>query len=191
MRPRSTTWFPLALIIGLALMSFWLEQAVRGGDSTDRPDRQHDPDFIIENFTTREMNKAGRVDATLSARRMVHFPGSETSELEQPHMVHMQPDRPPVHITADRGVVSGSGEEIELYGNVVVRRLATAAQAELRLETSYLQAFPDQRFARTPAEVLITEGGSRMKGVGMEVNSETGHFQLKSRVSGVYLKPDQ
>lgn len=188
MRARSSTLFPLALLIGLALMSLWLEYAVRGGDQDTRSTMRHDPDFIIENFTTTDIGEQGRPRATLSAKRMVHYPDDETSELEQPHLVHLSPERPPLHITADRGLVAGTGQEVELFGNVIVRRLATAEHAELKVETSYLQVFPDERIARTPKEVLVTEGASRLKGVGMEVNSSTGHLKLQSKVTGFYVK---
>lgn len=191
MRARSSTLFPLALLIGLALMSLWLEYAVRGGDQDTRSTMRHDPDFIIENFTTTDIGEQGRPRATLSAKRMVHYPDDETSELEQPHLVHLSPERPPLHITADRGLVAGTGQEVELFGNVIVRRLATAKHAELKVETSYLQVFPDERIARTPKEVLVTEGASRLKGVGMEVNSSTGHLKLQSKVTGFYVKSGQ
>ena len=188
MKSRSSTLFPLALVIGLALMSAWLEYAVRGPDQDAKAALRHDPDFIIENFSTTEIGKQGQPSATLSALRMVHFPDDETSELEQPHLIHLSPTRPPIHITADRGIVNGTGEEVRLYGNVTVKRIATAQHPELRVETKYLQVFPDDQLARTPEEVLITEGASRLKGVGMEVNSNTGHIQLRSRVTGVYMK---
>lgn len=188
MKPRSTTWFPLALMIGLAMMSLWLEYAVRGGEQGTRSEMRQDPDFYIENFTTTDISAQGRPRATLSAKRMVHYPHNETSHLEEPHLIHMTPDRPPVHITAERGLVTGTGEEVELFDNVVVRRLATAQNPELKVETSYLQVFPDDRLARTPKEVLITEGASRLKGVGMEVNSSTGQLKLQSKVTGFYVK---
>jgi len=188
MRPRSSTLFPLALVISLALLSFWLEHAVRSGDQEGSRALRHEPDFIIENFTTTELGKQGRPSATLSARRMVHFPDDDTSELDAPHLIHYSPLRPPVHITADRGLVIGTGEEVRLYDNVVVRRTATAEKPELRVETSYLQVFPDKQLARTPEAVLITEGASRLKGVGMEIDNQTGQMKLGSRVSGVYVK---
>jgi len=188
MKPRSSTLFPLVLMIGLALVSLWLEHAVRGGDQSAHSALRHDPDFIIENFTTTDIGGQGRARATLRAKRMVHYPDNDTSELEEPYLVHLNPDRPPLHISAERGLVAGTGEEVELFDNVVVRRLATGQQAELRIQTSYLQVFPDKHLARTPAEVLITEGASRLKGVGMEVNSSTGHLKLQSKVSGFYVK---
>lgn len=191
MRPRSSTIFPLVLIAGLALLSFWLEYAVREADQDTATTLRHDPDFVIENFTTSEMDEQGRPSATLSARKLVHFPDDETSELSEPFLTHLRGEgAAPIHISAKRGVVNGTGEEVRLYENVVVQRPASGKQLELRVETSYLQVFPDQQIARTPEYVTITEGASRLSGTGLEANTDTGRMTLKSKVRGVYVKPE-
>lgn len=190
MTPRSNTLFPLALVIGLALLTFWLEHAVQpSGDGTSEAAR-HDPDFVVENFTATNMNKAGKPVSTLTARRMVHFPDDDSTELDLPRLVQTQENGPPVHISADRGNVTKDGEEIRLYGNVIVRREATPERPEMRMDTTYLQVFPDTEIARTPERVVITEGKSRLVGVGMEVSNKTRVFELKSKVSGTYVQPE-
>ena len=189
MKPRANTLFPLVLLIGLAGLSFWLERAVQEQEGEAR-EEQNDPDFIVENFTAMNMDKNGIASSTLKARRMKHYPETETSELEKPFLVQLRESGPPVHISADRGLIAGTGEEVRLYGNVVVARQATADRPELRLETRYLQAFPEQDLARTTEHVVITQGRSRLSGVGMEFNSKTEEFVLKSKVSGVYVKAD-
>ena len=78
-----------------------------------------------------------------------------------------------MRISAERGTVTKDGEEVRLYGNVVVVREATKARPELRMETTYLQVFPKQDLARTPEAVVITEGASRLTGVGIEYNHKT------------------
>lgn len=190
MKPRSNTLFPLLLLIGLAALSFWLERTVRLETQAERPPEQHDPDFIVENFTAVNMDKSGKPVSTLQAKRMAHFPETQTSELTNPHLIQLRRDGQPIHISANRGLVSGSGEEVRLYGNVVVRRPANVEQPELLMETRYLQVFPTQDLARTPERVVITQGKTRLTGVGFEVNSKTEEFTLKSNVSGQYFKAD-
>jgi lipopolysaccharide export system protein LptC len=188
-KPRANTVFPLALLVGLAGLSFWLERAVQEHETETRVE-QNDPDFIVENFTAMKMDKDGKPASTLKARRMKHYPETETSELEKPFLVQLRDSGPPVNISADRGLIAGSGDEVRLYGNVVVSRQATEERPELRLETRYLQVFPEQDLARTTEHVVITQGRTRLTGVGMEVNSKTEEFVLKSKVSGVYVKQD-
>jgi LPS export ABC transporter protein LptC len=52
------------------------------------------------------------------------------------------------------------------------------------METTYLQVFPKEDLARTPEAVVITEGQSRLSGVGMEYDHKARQLTLQARVSG-------
>lgn len=189
MRARANTLFTLGLAAGLAMLTLWLERAVNA-PAGGRPDPSlHNPDFIVERFTATTLDKAGRPESRLIAKRMVHFPDDETTELEEPRLLQLPGEGPPVRITAERGTVTKDGEEVRLYGNVVVIREAAGARAELRMETAYLQVFPKEELAVTPESVVITEGRSRLAGVGMEYNNKTRQFTLKARVTGTLDRP--
>jgi lipopolysaccharide export system protein LptC len=69
---------------------------------------------------------------------------------------------------------------------VVVVREAGKGQNELRVQTEYLQVLPDRDLARTDKPVVITEGRSRLAGVGMELNNKTRQFMLRSQVRGTF-----
>ena len=56
----------------------------------------------------------------------------------------------------------------------------------MRVQTEYLQVFPDRDLARTDKPVIITEGDSRLSGVGMEFNNKTRQFALLSQVRGTF-----
>jgi lipopolysaccharide export system protein LptC len=190
-RARANTLFTLGLAAGLAMLTLWLEHAVNA-PTGGRPDPTlHDPDFIVERFTATTLDKSGRPDSRLIAKRMVHYPDDETTELDEPHLVQLTDDGPPVRITAERGTVTKDGEEVRLYGNVVVVREATDARPELRMETTYLQVFPKEEIAVTPESVVVTEGRSRLAGVGMEYHNKTRQFTLKARVSGTLNRSDR
>jgi lipopolysaccharide export system protein LptC len=165
------------------MLTLWLERAVNA-PGAGRPDRSlHTPDFIVERFTATTLDKGGRPEWKLAANRMIRYPDDETTELEEPRILQLPGDGPPVRISAERGTVAKDGEEVRLYGNVVVIREAEGPRAELRMETSYLQVFPEEELAVTPEAVLITEGRSRLAGVGMEYNNKTRQFRLKARVT--------
>ncbi len=183
MRARANTLFTLGLAAGLAMLTLWLEHAVNAPTGA-RPDPSlHNPDFIVERFTATTLDQAGRPESRLTAKRMVHFPDDETTELEEPRLVQLADEGPPVRISAERGTVTKDGEEVRLYGNVVVIREAQPPRAELRMETTYLQVFPKEERAVTPESVVITEGRSRLAGVGMELDNKTRQFALKARVT--------
>jgi lipopolysaccharide export system protein LptC len=183
MRARANTLFTLGLAAGLAMLTLWLERAVNA-PADGRPDTsRHSPDFIVERFTATTLDQSGRPDSKLVASRMLHYPDDDTTELEEPRLLQLPRDGPPVRITAERGTVTKDGEEVRLYGNVVVIREASDARAELRMETTYLQVFPKEERAVTPEAVLITEGRSRLAGVGMEYHNKSRRFTLKARVT--------
>ena len=125
---------------------------------------------------------------TLTARRMTHYPDDETTEVEEPRLVQFREEAPPVRISAERGTVTKDGEEVRLYGNVLVVRDGTKGRPPLRMETTYLQVFPKQDVARTPEAVVITEGESRLTGVGLDYNTKTRQLELKAKVNGTFVR---
>ncbi len=188
MKARTNTLFSLALVAGLAGLTMWLERAVQAPAGSRPNPLEHDPDFIVERFTATNLGKAGRPESQLTAARMVHFPDDSTTELEEPRLAQFRESEPPVRISAERGTVSKDGEEVRLYGNVVVWREPTKTRPELRMETPFLQVFPKEDIARTPEAVVITEGGSRITGVGLEFNNKTRQLELKARVNGTFVR---
>jgi lipopolysaccharide export system protein LptC len=119
---------------------------------------------------------------------MTHYPDDETTELEEPRLVQYREGGPPVRISAERGTVAKDGEEVRLYGNVVVVREGTRGRPPLQMETTFLQVFPKQDIARTPEAVVISEGASRLTGVGMDYNTKTRQLELKAKVSGTFVR---
>jgi len=189
-RARTNTLFSLALIAGLAGLTLWLERAAQAPAGAKPDPTQHDPDYIIERFTATTFDKSGRPESRLAAQRMTHYPDDETTDLDAPRLVQLHEAGPPVRISAERGTVTKGGEEVRLYGNVLVLRDASGTRPGLRMETTYLQVFPKEDIARTPEAVVITEGRSRLTGVGMDYNSRTRQLELKARVSGTFDRSD-
>jgi lipopolysaccharide export system protein LptC len=185
-KSRASNLFPLLLLLALAIMSLWLERAVQSPEYDKSGRMRHDPDFITEGFGITKMNAAGRPEYTLSAARMLHYPDDESTSIEAPHLVQRRDNATAIVIRADRGLVSKNGEEASFYGNVVVVREAGRGQDELRVQTEYLQVVPDRDLARTDKPVIITEGRSRLSGVGMELNNKTRQFALQSQVRGTF-----
>ncbi|MCG6875860.1 MAG: LPS export ABC transporter periplasmic protein LptC [Betaproteobacteria bacterium] len=186
MRPRTSSIFPVALIAMLAALTFWLERLVQGPDGPPVPRDPGTPDFVIDNLKGTKMNPDGHAEYTLAATRMVHFPASDTTEVEQPRLVQWRADAPPVRVSAVRGTVSGDGKELHLQGDVVIVRDKAPGRGELRVETNYLEVIPDAEIARTPEHVVITQDGSRLEGVGMVFDNKARELELRSLVSGTY-----
>jgi lipopolysaccharide export system protein LptC len=183
MKLTTTRLFPLAIMLSLALLTFYLERIVRDDESTPAK-RRHDPDYIVTNFTATTYDAEGRALSVLSAARMVHFPDDDTTELQAPRMVQTKPQEPRMTVRAERGALSANGEEIFLYDNVVLVREADQERPEARLTTSFLHVLRERNLVRTDREVLIVEDTRSLSGRGMEYNNESRVFTLMADVRG-------
>lgn len=179
---------PLGLMLLLAAITFWLEQAVQAPISTGAAAKRHDPDLIIENFTSVKHAANGAPGYSLSAKKMVHYPDNETSHLEQPRIASFSPDAPPTRITAREAELSPNGNEAIFYGDVVVLREAGEEQPELRVTTERLRIDQKSDTAHTDDPVVIVQGNSILKGVGMDADRKARTFILRSQARGSFVR---
>ena len=181
MRFSTTRIFPLALMLALALLTFYLERTVRDDESPPAL-RRHDPDYVVTNFTTTTYTGEGAVETVMSAERMVHYPDDDTTELFAPRVVYAKPQQPRFSVRAERGELSRDGDEIFLYGDVVLVRDAAANRPEARMTTDFLHVLRDRSLVRTDRLVKIVEGGRSLEGRGMEYNNASRELVLRADV---------
>jgi lipopolysaccharide export system protein LptC len=184
MRLSTTRMFPLLLMLALAGLTFWLERMVREEERIHPSQRRHDPDFIVEKLTHTRFNLQGMVESTLAAAKMLHYPDDDSTDLVAPRMVQTKPDEPRVTMTADRGTLSQDGEEVFLYGNVLIVREAGPGSFERRMRTSFAHVVQGRSIILTDREVEITEGDRVLSARGMEYHNDTKELFLRERVRG-------
>jgi lipopolysaccharide export system protein LptC len=187
MKDRWLAYVPALLLAALAALSYWLDEKVQ-------PQARHensakDPDFLVEDFVATRMDREGRPRYAVQAKKLVHYPGDNSTALERPELTHFDPQTAPVTIRANAGLVSNNGETATFTGDVLVRRLAYDEEPELSLRTSFLQVIPDQDLAKTDREVTLTRGNSTLKSVGLEFNNATRSLKLLSQVRGSFETP--
>jgi len=186
---RLITWSPLILVALLATMSFWLDRKVQ--PSTHRPDGsgRHDPDFIIEGFSAVKMNPDGTRRYALTAKRMVHFPDDNSTQLESPRLVYFDYQRAPVTIRSETADSVQGGDDVFFRGDVQLIRSAYASNAELGVFTSFLHVIPDKDLAKTDKPVRMVEGNSTASSVGLEFDNAVRNIKLLSEVKSSYAAP--
>ena len=188
--------FPLAMLLLLAMLTFWLARNIVIDGWNEPPAQGSDPDYIVERFTLTSLSETGAQRYILSSDKMVHLPGDDSSLLTRPVLRQTQAGQPEMRIRADRGVVTTGGEIAHLYDNVEVLRSGEAASAsrkgssEMRVTTSYLRVLPDQDRADTAAPVRIEQSGSTLLGTGMELDNRYRRFRLLSAVNVTYKKEE-
>ena len=176
MRDRATLITSLVLLSGLAAASYWLAERARSGD-VKRDQTGHVPDYFVERFSQVRLDEKGLPQYSVDSQRMTHFLDDDSTALEKPVFVSHKPDRPVVNIHADTGRLSTDGEQVHLYGNVEVRRSASADAPEFLAQTSYLLILPEEDRARTDKPVTANEGASRIVAQSMEYDN--GYRNIK------------
>ena len=179
----NTRLFPLLLMLSLALLTFWLERAARM-DQTHPSLRRHDPDYLVHNFRIVGYGPAGAPESMLSARRMVHYPDDDSTNLDSPRVLQTKAGEAPMTLTADRGALSQDGEDTFLYDNVLLVRSAIPQLPEMRMETSFIHVVRARSLFRTDREIAIHEDGRFLTGRGLEYDNESRVLQLRAKVRG-------
>jgi len=187
MKDRWLAYVPAMLLAALAALSYWLDEQVQ--PQTRHESSKSDPDFLVEDFVATRMDAEGKPRYAVQARKLVHYPGDNSTVLDQPQLTHFDPQTAPVTIRADHGLLSNDGETADFTGGVLVRRLAYGDEPELSLRTNFLQVIPDQDLAKTDQEVTLTRGNSTLKSVGLEFNNATRSVKLLSQVRGSFETP--
>jgi len=187
MRPTSATLLPLVLLTLLAGATFWLERATKINDGSINGKTRHDPDFIIDKFTTRRFKLDGGLQHSLTAQKMMHFADDDTTAVTLPALTYFA-HQPPTQLNARQAWVSKDGKEVRLFNDVRMVRAASGDKPELVVSGSELSVFPDDETARTDKPITIANGRSLLHGMGMEADNSTHIFILHGRAQATIYK---
>jgi lipopolysaccharide export system protein LptC len=183
---RGSLWLPLAILLVLAALSFWIERSVQvtpvGG-----PAARTDPEGIMENFNALRTDASGRPHYRLSARKLKHYTGSKLTELESPRFVQLNDQAGEVSVVARQATVSPDGTEIDLQGDVNVVRAARAGQSAMTLRTARLLVFPERDLLRAPGAVDIRDDTLTVRADAMEYEARQRLIKLTGRVQARHL----
>lgn len=183
---RSSLWLPLAILLVLAALSFWIERMVQVSAGAT-PAAQSDPEGIMENFEAMRTDPAGRPQYRLSAKRLRHYTGSRLTELESPRFAHLDPQAGEVIAVAGRATVSPDGNEVDLRDDVEIVRAARAGQSAMHLRTARLLVFPERDLLRTPGPVDLRDATLTLRAGAMEYDAGQRTIKLTGRVQARYI----
>jgi len=181
MKDRAASLFPLAMLVLLAALTFWLNRVIQGDNP--RGPLRHDADYWVERFEVRRFDFDGKLQNTLAADGLVHYPDDDTTVVTTPHLTYHQ--QAPSEVFARMAYVGRDGKEIDLVDDVkVIRHGATDETRPTVLETKTLKVFPDDEKGHTNDPVVITQGMSVMHGTGLDIDNRSGITVLRGRVTG-------
>lgn len=184
---RARHWLPVLPLLGLLAGTYWLNQQSQPDPERQSSKERQDPDAIMENFSAMQLNKDGLPRFTIAANKLQHYPIDDRTTLEVPRVTIVSPDQPVIHSTAKRGAISGKGDEIFLYDDVMVLRGAYTDRAELRVNTEYLHIVPGKDLIDTDKAISIVEGSKTLHATGLQIDNNARTFKLLSNVRSTYV----
>jgi lipopolysaccharide export system protein LptC len=182
-------WRLLALMLSAvfcAFGSFWLVQVMHGEDNTPGGTAGNEPDYIIDNFSWVRMSETGKPRYVISGERLTHHPVDNTALVDKPVVQSLTVEHPPMTMTAEHALVSQNQNQIDLTGNVDIKRPAGAKSEPLRIRTEALTVLPDEDIVKTDKAIEMQLGASSVTGVGMLANNATQQVHLGGRGQIIY-----
>ena len=185
MRHWGSAIFPLSILLALAMLTFWLRYATELPSERHDGKNRHDPDYIITDATLHKIDLTGALTYTIKAPDIRHYPDNDTTDLVKPNVVYLHATKPPVTLSAERGHMNKAGKQVDLYGDVRITRAESQKDPAMTAFTPDLTVFPDDEKAFTKSSVLITQGKSWLKGVGLQVDNRAQTYILESQATAV------
>ncbi|HEY8101408.1 MAG TPA: LPS export ABC transporter periplasmic protein LptC [Burkholderiaceae bacterium] len=177
----------LAIVVAMALGSFWVLQVVRKGLNESMPNMpRNEPDYYVEQFKFVRMTNTGHVHYAVSGARLTHNPQNSSFEIQQPVIKSLSDNQPPITARADRAVSEENNSKVHLYDNVIVDRPASGTAEHFQFTSDYMLALPDDDVVETDKPVKMVLGTSILTGTGMYANNATREFKLLSKVRGIF-----
>lgn len=183
---------PLLLMAMVAGSTFWLVQinSPHEDEAAQNRAKRHEADYYMDRFSATELDTTGATKMRFTGVKMIHFEDDQTYEVTTPAMRAYQPDRPPVTVNADRGVMNAEGSVIDLYGNAfLVRQPGVDVSKDPRMTAAsqYFQLLVNDDIVKTDKAVQLTRGPSVMTANGLVFNNVTREVQLLGNVRGTIV----
>ncbi len=192
---RASLYLPVLLLGLLALATWWL---VRNAPHPEQPQGpqapRHEPDYYMRDFSVKSFEAEGRLGSELRGTRLLHFPDTDTLEIEQPRMRSVTEDGRVVTARAQRALSNADGSEVQLFGQASVVREPLAQPGGVptpRLEFAgeFLHAWTREERVRSDQPVTLRRGGDTFTADRLEYDHAAQVLELHGHVRGSLAAP--
>lgn len=175
----------IALAAGLAqVLLWWMGPAPKQNDFVGPPRSG----YTLSNFRMWSYNPQGQLAFRMHAPQLERREGDDSLYIDSPvfDLASKKPGVPDWHGQSLYGWVDKSGSLIKLQGPVTMHRPPYADTAATDLVTSDVTVWPKENRMVTAAPAQMTQGASRMSGVGMRANLNDNHLELLDNVHATF-----
>ncbi len=173
----------LAASFAQALL-WWMGPAPKQNDFVGPPRSG----YTLSNFKMWSYDPQGQLAFRMHAPQLERREGDESLYIDSPvfELASKKPGVPDWHGQSLFGWVDKSGSLIKLQGPVTMHRPPYADIAATDLVTSDVTVWPKENRMVTAAPAQMTQGASRMSGVGMRANLNDNHLELLDNVHATF-----
>jgi len=184
-----SNYLPLLLMAVLASGTWWL---VKNTPMLDAPGElaapRHVPDYRMANFEIQRIGADGRLNVQIAGAELRHYPDTDTVEIDNARVRAVGPDGTLAIAEAKRAISNGDGSDMQLMGDVRLRRLPPGAgedaPAQLEVRGEFLQALSNSEILRSHLPVTIRQGGSTLNAQNFEYRHLTGQVSFSGKAQG-------
>ncbi len=180
-------WLGLFFIIGLT--SGWILLSDHQYFSHKKPTLAADVP-VLDGYMTdahlTQYDSQGQVHSSLYTPKMTHFHQDNTSYFDHPQVIAYSAKRIPWQVTAKFGKAIHDGDQVDLWGGVLIHQSPQPKVPETLIQTEAMTVYPHQSYAVTKQSVTFTRPDAHIQSIGMEAYFKEGIFKLTSAAQGTY-----
>jgi lipopolysaccharide export system protein LptC len=188
LRDRGTPVLIAALLLAIGLVQgvyWWLAPSPKVSDFVGPPRSG----YTLTNFRLWSYDEDGQPSFGMTAPHLERREGDESLYINAPKydLPSNQAGVPDWSGDSTYAWVDKAGTLLKLQGAVYMHRPAFADSPAADLHTSEVTAWPKENRMETAEPAQLTQGESRMNGVGMRANLNDNHLELLNDVHGTFV----
>ena len=185
---RSYRLFPLALILLLGFLTFFLDQVTQV-DITEKKLDPNKPEYTAHNLTATRFDAAGHIQERLTASQMWQYPESEDRYFLKP-LAHIYKNGVLQYwVDGERGQYDRKKQLAYFSNNVTLHAPATEKRPPVRVQTSKMWVDTGKQIATSNQQVNFEYGPSHGTAVGFKYDRKAQQLYLLSQIKATYVKP--
>lgn len=174
-----SNYLPLLLMAFLASLTWWLVKHSPAPEAERaKAAPRHVPDYEMKNFELQRFRADGSLSLQIKGREMRHYPDTDTIEIDDIELRAPGEDGMLTTALARQGISNADGSEVQLLGEVQVKRMSKKALPEtppdLRIDGEFLHFFARTEQLKSHRPVLLRTPGASFKVQAFEFDNLTG-----------------